>query len=122
MANQMICAQCGTVGNPERFTRGSIWITLFLFLCGVLPGILYAVWRWTSEYDGCSKCGGPNLLPMDSPVGRKMMNEMPEVQHSYSEHVKVQQEKSARMGDEIRIVPIIWMIVVAGLLGIFFWH
>lgn len=67
-----VCKDCGTVGPTERVTKGSIWIEIILWLCFLIPGFLYSVWRLTSRHDACATCGSKNMVPLDSPIGRKV--------------------------------------------------
>ena len=68
-----ICTQCGTVGRPGLHTQGSIFIELFLWLFFILPGVIYSIWRHASRTRGCRACGGGHMVPLDSPVGKKML-------------------------------------------------
>lgn len=72
----MICTNCGATGKPKRFTRGSFLIELFLWLCLIVPGFIYSMWRLTTRRDVCPKCGSHNLAPLDSPIGRKLAHEL----------------------------------------------
>ncbi len=72
MAKQMVCTQCGTVGTPIKITKGSLGMEIVLWLMFLIPGAIYSVWRLTSRYEGCPSCKGPNLVPVDSPMGKKM--------------------------------------------------
>ncbi len=69
---EKVCRDCGTVGEPCRVTKGSIWIELILWLCFLVPGLIYSVWRLSTRYDACRACGGTGLVPLDSPVGRTL--------------------------------------------------
>lgn len=42
----------------------------FLFL---VPGLLYSHWRHTSRKETCQQCGGTDLVPAHSPVGRQIL-------------------------------------------------
>lgn len=68
----MICATCETVDKPKLITRGSILIELVLWCAFLLPGLIYSIWRHTTRYRGCRACGSSALVPLDSPVGRRM--------------------------------------------------
>ena len=61
------CPHCGTVDVPVRESRGSFGLEVVLWLCFLVPGIIYSVWRMNSDYDACRKCGQGGLLPLDSP-------------------------------------------------------
>lgn len=64
------CGNCGIVAKPKKVTKGSFWIEVFLWLALILPGVLYSLWRLTSRYEACPKCGAPNMLPLDSPIAK----------------------------------------------------
>lgn len=73
MAQQLVCTACGTKGVPRRTTPGSFLIELFLWCCFLVPGLIYSLWRLSSRKAVCSACGGAQLVPPDSPVGRRLM-------------------------------------------------
>lgn len=71
----LVCTTCGHHGPATTRTRGSIWLELVLWLCFIVPGLIYSVWRLTSRGHVCAKCGASTLVPVDSPVGRKLLAE-----------------------------------------------
>lgn len=73
---QRICKDCGYVGGGKTITKGSILIELVLWCFLIIPGLIYSIWRHTSRYEGCPKCGGQALIPLDSPIGKKLSAEM----------------------------------------------
>jgi hypothetical protein len=68
----MYCPQCGTIDKPKTTTKGSFGIELILWLCMILPGALYSVWRLTTRGPACAKCGAKELIPPDSPRARQL--------------------------------------------------
>ncbi len=76
MSDGVVCKQCGHYGRPERVTKGSIWIEVVLWLAFLIPGLIYSIWRINTRHDACEKCGSTELLPIDSPLGRKLMQEV----------------------------------------------
>lgn len=72
MARQMYCVNCGTVGAPKTYTKGSMGMELLLWLAMIVPGVLYSLWRLTSRYKGCPQCGAANMIPADSPKARAL--------------------------------------------------
>jgi predicted RNA-binding Zn-ribbon protein involved in translation (DUF1610 family) len=68
---EMVCTTCGSLVSPRSETPGSFWIELLLWAFFIVPGVIYSVWRLASVHKVCPKCGGKNLVPPDSPVGRK---------------------------------------------------
>jgi len=61
------CSHCGTVARPVTRTQGSFIMEVFLWLCFLLPGLIYSIWRLTTRATVCPGCGMPNMLPLDSP-------------------------------------------------------
>lgn len=76
MSDEMVCKRCGHHGKPESKTRGSFWIEVVLWLCFIIPGLVYSLWRLTTRGTICPKCGSEDLLPIDSPLGKKLMQEV----------------------------------------------
>lgn len=64
------CTACGEQGKPKTVTRGSIWIEIILWLCFIVPGVIYSIWRMTTRHAACASCGSKQLVPLDSPVAR----------------------------------------------------
>jgi hypothetical protein len=71
-----LCRNCGCVGKPKRWTKGSFLIEVVLWIIILPVGFLYSIWRLTTRCDVCLKCGSTNLLPADSPVARKLLREL----------------------------------------------
>lgn len=71
----LVCTRCGTRTNARTETRGSFIIELALWLLFIIPGLIYSLWRLSSRRDVCHACGAPDLVPVDSPVGRKLLSE-----------------------------------------------
>lgn len=69
---ERVCNTCGTVAEPERFTPGSFLIEVVLWLCLLVPGLVYSLWRLSKRHDVCAACGGMELLPLDSPRGQQV--------------------------------------------------
>jgi hypothetical protein len=73
MAEQKLCAVCGTVGDTKRNMKGSILTELFLWLFFLLPGLIYSIWRHTTVTQVCRNCGSSAVIPLDSPVARQAL-------------------------------------------------
>ena len=71
------CITCGTVAIPKQTPKGSLWITLLLLLIGILPGLIYEVWRYSGRKKGdlqvCPSCGGREFVPLDTPVAKEAL-------------------------------------------------
>lgn len=70
-----ICATCGSRGNPTPTTRGSILIEIILWLCFIIPGVIYSIWRLTTRYNACPACGSKEMIPASSPNGRRLIEQ-----------------------------------------------
>jgi len=72
MAAELICSNCGHLGDEKQVTKGSLGIEILLWLCFLIPGLIYSLWRLSSRYSACAHCKAPNLVPVDSPRGRQL--------------------------------------------------
>jgi hypothetical protein len=70
MAKDHLCLHCGTVGKPRIRNRGSSAIEILLWLCFLVPGFLYTLWRMGRKDAYCRKCKAPNPIPSDSPLAQ----------------------------------------------------
>lgn len=56
------CPNCNYEGKAKLYTQGSVLIELILWLCFIVPGLIYSIWRMTSgRYWGCPKCKNRNV-------------------------------------------------------------
>lgn len=67
-----VCKTCESVGEPKSATPGSILIELILWLCFLVPGLIYSFWRLSARHEVCSSCGSKEIVPIDSPIGRRL--------------------------------------------------
>jgi hypothetical protein len=73
MAKKMLCTNCGYQGRPKLYTKGSIFLEIILWLCFIIPGFIYSIWRHTSRWKGCPKCQA-KMIPLSSPVAQKFLS------------------------------------------------
>lgn len=71
--DQIACSNCGYIGKSKRVPKGSMAVEIVLWLCFILPGLIYSVWRMSSYHASCPVCGSQNLVPLNSPNGRKIL-------------------------------------------------
>lgn len=69
---KQVCKDCGTVGETKTVARGSMGVEIVLWLCFIVPGLIYSIWRLSSKHETCSACGSDRLLPADTPTGRQL--------------------------------------------------
>jgi predicted RNA-binding Zn-ribbon protein involved in translation (DUF1610 family) len=71
-SGSMVCPSCGTRGEPKIIPRGSMVIEFFLWMCFLVPGLLYAIWRETKKTKACPACGA-EMIKVNSPGGRSLV-------------------------------------------------
>lgn len=72
-----VCRDCGTVAEPKTRTKGSFWIEVILWICFLIPGLIYSIWRLSSRSDVCRACGSDRIVPINTPVGRQLAGDHP---------------------------------------------
>jgi len=68
----MVCTKCGFVGQPQDITKGTLVMEICLWLLFLVPGFIYSIWRLASRHKGCPKCKSADMIPVDSPMGKKL--------------------------------------------------
>ena len=63
--NQEGMFYCTSCSNQTRFPKmkGSGWIELILWLCYIIPGLIYSIWRRSSAPSVCPTCHKETLIP-----------------------------------------------------------
>ena len=89
MSGEIVCTSCGYVGKPKSITKGSMGVEVILWLCFLVPGLIYSVWRLSSRHDGCPSCSQTSLIPRASPMAQKFLREnFSEKQTTAPEHTR----------------------------------
>lgn len=70
---ELFCLRCQTKGIPKNYTPGNFGLELFAWLLFALPGLIYTIWRKAASYQGCPTCGAKELVPVDSPVAKRVL-------------------------------------------------
>jgi hypothetical protein len=91
-----LCTVCGEVQVPIIAKKGSTGVAIIMWLLWLLPGVIYSIWRANSAHEVCPSCGSPQVIPVDSPVARKMLGpEYYEQEQRELEEFIAQQKASA---------------------------
>jgi len=69
----MICQNCGTRGETKTVTKGSIFIEVILWICFIIPGLVYSIWRMTTKYQACPACGQQTMIGINTPNGQLLI-------------------------------------------------
>ena len=72
----MVCTNCGHLGPTKTAAKGHIGFEIVLWLCFILPGFLYSVWRMSTKRQVCTECGSDHLVWEKSPVGRRLVADL----------------------------------------------
>lgn len=68
-----VCKDCGFTGKVIKTAKGSLLIEMVLWLCFLVPGVIYTLWRFSNRVYHCPSCHGQSLIPINSPVGIKLL-------------------------------------------------
>jgi len=56
------CPNCKYSGEGKLHTPGSILIELVLWLCFLIPGLIYSLWRHAARKVVCPRCGYEHVV------------------------------------------------------------
>jgi hypothetical protein len=63
------CVGMGCWYEKPASVAPAIWV------CFLLPGLLYTLWRLSSKHTACSVCESVELLPLNSPRGQELLSQ-----------------------------------------------
>lgn len=72
----VFCQDCDFVGQPKHVKPGTTQMEVGLWLCLILPGLIYSLWRVSSRYEGCANCGSRRIVPADSPAAKSGISKL----------------------------------------------
>jgi hypothetical protein len=73
--NQYICTVCNYIGTPKREAKGSVGVEIVLWIFFIIPGLIYSIWRVSNKTLLCPKCKSDHMIPLDTPMGQKLVNQ-----------------------------------------------
>lgn len=76
-SSKKFCKVCGYVGATKRHMPGSIFIEIILWLCFIIPGLIYTIWRHSASKQVCKSCGSKEIIPTDSPIAKQHLAQQP---------------------------------------------
>ncbi len=68
-----VCARCGCSAKPIIYRRGSIGVEIILWLCLIIPGLAYTVWRFVTRARICPNCYTDTMISTKSSLGQKLI-------------------------------------------------
>lgn len=69
-----ICRTCLSQVRPVKTTPGSFFIELILWLCFLIPGIIYSIWRLNGQHRICPVCRSRDIVPLDTPAAAVLIH------------------------------------------------
>lgn len=72
---KIVCTACGYIGESKTVTKGHFALEVVLWLCFLIPGIIYSIWRLATRFEACPTCGNVNPLPASAPMAQKFIRE-----------------------------------------------
>ena len=87
MAN-LICTLCGYSGEVGQKNKGNSLIELILWFFFLVPGLIYSIWRRADRQNICPKCKGIIMIPVNTPVGQKLLYEQMNNPHIKNEPIE----------------------------------
>jgi hypothetical protein len=84
----VLCQDCDFVGQPALIKPGSVGREIVLWICLIVPGLVYSIWRFSSRYEGCANCGSRRIVPSDSDAAKATLGKLsptPSAQSWYCE-------------------------------------
>lgn len=73
---KMLCLKCHHNGKVKTVTPGSILIEIILWICLILPGIIYSLWRVSKKAKLCAMCDSSDVVPLGSPKAKEILSKM----------------------------------------------
>lgn len=70
---RFVCSRCGSVTPGVQDAPGSILLGVVLVFLAMIPGILFFIWRSAKTETVCTECGSSELVPTDSPRGKRLL-------------------------------------------------
>jgi hypothetical protein len=110
MTDGYICSSCGYRGKPQTRTQGNILIEIILWFFFLIPGLIYSIWRMASRKKVCPKCNLETMIPLNSPIGQKMLKETKKYDQEPDYH---QPSKEINWGKWIVVVAVLIPIIYA---------
>ena len=110
MATASVCTQCGNISQPKLGVKGNGLIEIILWLFFIVPGIIYSIWRRSGQKNVCVKCKSDQVIPIDTPRAKKILEESGVSQEAYLEDIKKDEDEKKRV--TARDSKVMWIILI----------
>lgn len=110
---RLICTSCGHVGSPKTAVKGNLAIEIILWFFFIIPGLIYTIWRQGSYYKACPICKKDTLIPVETPNGKRLLEQSGRSIEDFKAEEKVSEEINKKNHNRK-------LILVGTLFGIWF--
>ena len=67
-----ICSTCGYKDKPHMYKKGKRSLEIILWVCGILPGVGYTIWRNYTAIPICPICDTATMISISTPHGQNL--------------------------------------------------
>lgn len=97
LSSLFFCTSCESINIGTETKKGSVFVTLLLLLLGILPGIIYMIYRSNSRKMVCLDCGSASLIPVMSAKVKKIFgDDYEDTLNAYAIHSEKEYNKRRR--------------------------
>ena len=68
-----VCTACCCTDKPIKYRRGRNKREILLWICFIVPGLLYTIWRNTSTILACPRCETTTMISTKTPHGQRLI-------------------------------------------------
>lgn len=69
----IICKRCRKVGKPRLVTPGNSRKEIVLWICLILPGFVYSMWRSLGKFGVCAACNSDDIESAHTNFGKHLI-------------------------------------------------
>ena len=73
MKKYYACLACEAIGESQVYIPGSWVLEALLWMCFLVPGLIYSLCRSSSRKHVCCSCQSQNIVPVNSPRGLEIL-------------------------------------------------
>ncbi len=67
-----VCASCGYKEKPLNYKKGSWKVEIILWICFLVPGLLYSIWRSYTAIKVCPLCKTATMISTKTAHGQRL--------------------------------------------------
>ena len=77
----VVCLHCGHEGPARIVSKGHWAVEAGLWLVLIIPGLIYSIWRFSTQRQACGSCAHARLAKPQSPAARAKLSDLRSVVH-----------------------------------------